>query len=114
MNIVWLQVFIVLMLIGNLFALWQLFTAKTAFMEQFPRITEGGFQLFRVLPLLNIAGLVGLWLFKPWAPWLTLGCGLLVIGFDIFFNIRYHLWVAIPSFLLLLFFIILYWNRFNQ
>lgn len=97
--------FLVLMLMGNSFALYKLFTAKEEFLVRFPRLTETGFTLFRLLPVLNIVALAGLWFFKPWAAFLAAGCGLAIILLDIVFGIHYHLYVAVPATALLLFFI---------
>ena len=106
--------FLILMLAGNSFALYKLFADKQAFTDQFPNITATGFTLFRLLPLVNIISLAGLWFFKPWAAYLALGCGLLIIVLDILFKMHYHLYVAVPSTLVLLLFILYYWNQFRQ
>lgn len=106
-------IFLILMLAGNLFALYKLWTAKQEFLSKFPALSETAFTFFSVLPLLNILALAGLWFFKPWAVWLAISCSVLVIVFDFYYGIRYHLPVAIISTVLLLFFIIRYWNAFK-
>lgn len=106
-------IFIILMLAGNCFALYKLFTDKPEFLTKFPKLTSRAFDLFRLLPVINIIALAGIWFLKPWAAWLAIACGMAVIGFDIYFAIWYHLYVAIPSALLLLYFIIRYWNEFK-
>lgn len=105
--------FILIMLLGNCFALYKMFTAKQEFFDQFPKLTETAFNIFRLLPVINIIALAGMWWMKPWAAYLAIACGIAVILLDIYFGIRYHLYVAIPSALLLLFFITKYWNLFK-
>jgi hypothetical protein len=90
------------MLAGNCFALYKLFTNKPEFFAKTPALTETGFILLRIIPFLNITALVGLWFFQSWAVYL-----------DIYFGIFYHLCAAVPSTLILLFFIIKYWNQFK-
>lgn len=105
--------FIIVMIAGNCAGLYKLFTDKQAILEQFPRLTESAYSLFRLLPVVNIIALAGLWFFQSWAAYLAIAGGLLVIGFDVYYGISYHLYIAIPSTLLLLFFIIKYWNHFK-
>jgi hypothetical protein len=47
------------------------------------------------------------------AAYLAITCGVVVIVFDIQFSLYYHLYLAVLSTLLLLFFIIKYWNHFK-
>jgi hypothetical protein len=63
--------------------------------------------------VLNIIALAGMWYLKWWGAALAVAGGLLVIGFDIYFGIRYHLYVAVPSLLLLLFLIFWYRSQFG-
>lgn len=106
-------IFILLMLLGNGFAVYKMFTAKQEFFDQFPNLTETAFKIFRLVPVINIIALAGMLLMRPWAVYLVIACGIAVIAFDIYFGIWYHLYVAIPSSLILLFFIIKYWNEFK-
>lgn len=106
-------IFLVLMLLGNCFALYKLFTDKQEFFTKFPKLTETTFNIFRFLPIVNIIALAGMWFFKPWAAYLAIACGIAVIAFDLYYGIYYHLYVAIPSTVILLFFIIKYWNHFK-
>lgn len=105
--------FLLLMLLGNCFALYKLFTDKQEFFARFPKLTETAFNIFRFLPLINIIALAGIWFFKPWAAYLAIACGLAIIVFDICFGIYYHLYAAVPSTLILLFFIVRHWNEFK-
>ncbi|MBI5858189.1 MAG: hypothetical protein HZB42_11160 [Sphingobacteriales bacterium] len=107
------SVFLLLMLAGNCFALYKLFTGKQEFLTKFPKLTDTGFTIFRFLPVVNIIALTGMWFLKSWAAYLAIACGLAVIGFDLYFSIYYHLYVAIPATLILLFFIFRYWNHFK-
>lgn len=106
-------IFLFLMFLGNCFALFKMFTTKHEFLDQFPRLTENAFDVFRLLPVINIIALAGIWFLQSWAAYLAIACGIAVITFDIYFGIWYHLYVAIPSTLILLFFIIKYWNEFK-
>lgn len=106
-------IYLLIMLLGNCFALYKMFTARQEFFDQFPKLTETAFNIFRFLPIINIIALAGMWFFKSWGAYLAIACGIAVIVFDIYFGIRYHLYVAIPSTLILLFFIIKYWNEFK-
>jgi hypothetical protein len=114
MNFSLYYAFLIVMLAGNVFALYNLFIAKQQLFERFPKLTDTGFTVFRLLPLANIIALAGLWFFKPWAVYLALGCGLLIIVLDMLFGIHYHLYVAIPSTLILLAFVLYNWNQFKQ
>lgn len=106
-------IFLLLMLLGNCFALYKLFTDKQEFLTKFPKLTETAFNIFRFLPVINIIALVGMWFLKSWAVYLALACGVAVIVFDLYFGIYYHLYVAVPFTLILLFFIIKYRNHFK-
>lgn len=106
-------IFLLLMLLGNVFALYKLFTDKQEFLIKFPKLTESAFNIFRFLPVINIIALAGLWFLKPWGAFLFIVCGIIVIVFDWYFGIYYHLYVAMPSTVLLLFFIIKHWNEFK-
>lgn len=105
--------FLLLLLLGNFFALYKMFSGKAEFLASFPRLTERGFNIIKFLPAINIVALAGLWFMKGWAPYLVLACGFAVIALDIYFGIYYHLYVAVPANLILLFFIIKYWNEFK-
>lgn len=105
------SIFLLLLLVGNLFAVYKLFTARRDFFAKSPRLTETGLIILRIIPFLNIAALTGLWLLKSWAAYLAIACGVVVIVLDIYFGIYYHLYAAVPSTLLLLFFIVRYWNH---
>lgn len=107
------MIFILLMLLGNSLAIYKMFTAKQDFFDQFPKLTETAFSIFRLLPVINIIALSGMLLMKPWAAYLVIACAIAVIVFDIYFGIYYHLYVAVPSTLILLFFINKYWNEFK-
>jgi hypothetical protein len=107
------SIFLIIMLAGNCFALYKLFTNKPEFFAKTPALTETGFILLRIIPFLNITALVGLWFFQSWAAYIAIACGVLVIYLDIYFGIFYHLCAAVPSTLILLFFIIKYWNQFK-
>lgn len=106
-------VFIALMILGNTFALYKMFTDKQEFLTKFPALSEKAFQIFRFLPLINLISLVGIGLLKSWGPWLAIVCALAVIAFDLYFSIYYHLYVALISTAILLFFIIWYWKAFK-
>ncbi len=106
-------IFLLLMLLGNCFALYKLFTDRQEFFAKFPKLSETGFNIFRFLPVINIIALAGMWFFKSWAAYLAIACGIAVVVFDLYYNNYYHLYVAIPSTLILLFFIIKYWNHFK-
>jgi uncharacterized membrane protein (DUF2068 family) len=107
------SVFIFLMLAGNCFGLYQLFTAKQEFISKFPKLNNQNYFILLVLPVINIIALAGMWFLKNWSPYLVIIGGVAVIAADIYFGIHYHLYLAIPSTLILLFFIIIYWNHFK-
>jgi uncharacterized membrane protein (DUF2068 family) len=101
------------MLLGNCFALYKLLTGKEEFFIKSPALTETAFTILRIIPFLNIIALAGLWFFQCWAAYLAIACGIFVIVMDIYFGMYYHLYAAVPSALILLFFIIRYWNQFK-
>lgn len=106
-------ILLLLLLAGNCFAAYKMFTDKDFFLAKMPGLTEKQFTFFRWLPLLNIVLLAGIWFWQYWAVWLIVIAGVVVIAFDIYYSFFYHLYLAIPSFLLLLFFIIKYWVKFK-
>jgi hypothetical protein len=61
-----------------------------------------------MLPVINIVALTGMWFLKNGSPWLAIAGAVAVIVADIYFGIWYHLWLAVPVTLILLFFIIRY------
>lgn len=105
--------FLLLLLLGNCFALYKLFADKQEFLNQFPKLSDTGITLLKILPVINIVAIAGMWFLKPWGAYLAIGCGVAVIVLDIYFGIYYHLYVAIISTIILLFFIIRYWNEFK-
>lgn len=107
------SIFLIVVLAGNCFALYKLFKDKLEFFAKSPALTPNGFAIIRLMPVLNIIALAGLWFFQSWAAYLVIACGVLVIFLDIYFGIYYHLYAAVPSTLILLFFIIKYWNQFK-
>ena len=107
------SVFIFLMLAGNCFGLYQLVSGKQEMLTKYPKLTEQNYFILLMLPVINIVALTAMWFLKSWSPYLAIAGAVLVIIADIYFGIRYHLYVAVPSFLLLIFFIIRYWNHFK-
>ena len=107
------SVFLILMLLGNSFGLFQIFTAKQEFMSKVPKLNDQNYFLLQLLPLVNIAGIIGMWFFKSWSPYVAIIGAVAVIGADVYFGIKYHLYLAVPSALILLFFIFKYWNQFK-
>lgn len=106
-------IFIILMLAGNLFAAWKLWTDKADFIARFPSLQGLAFECFRIIPVLNIVALGGLWFFRPWAAWAAILLSIAVIALDIIYHIRYHLPIAIVSAVLLLFFLFRYREAFR-
>lgn len=113
MKLSFYAIFLLLMLLGNSFALYKMFISKQEFLTLFPKLNNEAFSTFRLLPVINIIALAGLWFLKPWGAYLAIACGITVIAFDLYFGIYYHLYVAVPATLILLFFIIKYWNEFK-
>lgn len=107
------SLFILLMLAGNCFGLYQLITGKQEFLAKFPRLNGNNYLILQLLPVINIIALSGMWYFKTWSPWLAIAGALLVIAVDLYFQVWYHLWLAVPSTAILVFFIIKYWNHFK-
>jgi len=101
------------MLTGNCFGLYQLITGKQEFMVRFPKLNENNYFVLQLLPAINIIALAGMYYFKTWSPWLAIAGALLVIAVDLYFQVWYHLWLAILSTVILLFFIIKYWGQFK-
>lgn len=102
------------MLAGNLFGLYNFITAKVALLEKFPSITEKNYWLFPFLSVLNITALFGMLYFKSWSPWLAMLGAIAVIAIDFYFDIHYHLFLAVPSSIILLYLIYYFSNHFNK
>jgi hypothetical protein len=60
------------MLIGNCYGFAQLLFNKTSFIEKFPAVNLKNIWPLQLLPLLNMSGITGLMLFKPWSPYVVL------------------------------------------
>lgn len=102
-----------LLLLGNFFGAWKLFTAKTDFFSRIPGLTGNLYFLLCALPLLNILALAGIWYWQKWGVYLAGITSLTVIGLDLYLRIRYHLPVALLSTALLAAGVIAYWKYFN-
>lgn len=107
------SIFILLMLAGNCFGLYQLLTGKQEMLSKYSKLNNSNYIILIILPVINIVALAGMWFLKSWAPYLALAGALAVIIADIYFSIHYHLYVAIPAGIILLFFVIRYWNHFK-
>lgn len=105
--------FLLLLLAGNAFALYKMITGREELITKYPRLTNNGFNAFRILPVINIIALIGIWYLEPWGAYLAIACGVITIACDLYFGIYYHLYVAIPFTLILLFFVLKYWNEFK-
>lgn len=106
-------ILIVVLLLGNLFGAWKLFTAKTEFFSRIPGLTENLYFLLCALSLLNILALAGIWNWQKWGVYLAGITSLTVIGLDLYLRIKYHLPVAIFSTALLAAGVIYCWKNFN-
>jgi hypothetical protein len=58
------SIFILLMLAGNGFAFYKLIIGKHQFLTRFPRLTNDAYNIFRLLPLINVVALIGGWFFS--------------------------------------------------
>lgn len=95
------SIFLGLLLLGNLFAAFQLATSGDEFLKRFPQLTPASLNVLRFIPWLNIVALSGVWFWKRWGVVAATGLGLVTIGFDIAFEIWYHVMVAAMSVVLL-------------
>lgn len=102
-----------LLALGNVFGAWKLFTAKTAFFDRIPGLTENLWFLLCDLPLLNVLALAGIWYWQKWGVYLAGITAMTVIGLDVYLRIKYHLPVALLSTALLATAVIYYWKNFN-
>ena len=107
------SIFLFLMLVGNCFGLYQLLTSKQEFISKIPKLNDQSYYFLLLLPVINIIGIVGMWFLKSWSPYVAIIGAAAVICADLYFSIKYHLYLAISSTLILLFFIIKYWNHFK-
>jgi hypothetical protein len=112
--IIALRIFIVLMLTGNVVGLADLSFFRDEFLFNYPKFNNATLSLFSFLPLLGLPALIGLWFWQKWAVNLTAACCVLVIVADIYFNIWNHLYVAVPSSLILAFLVYKNWNYFKK
>jgi hypothetical protein len=102
-----------LLVLGNGFGAWKLFTDKASFFSTIPRLTRNSYILLCILPLLNLLALGGIWYWQKWGVYLAALTSLFVIGLDIYLGIKYHLPVAVISTVLLATAVIYYWKNFN-
>jgi hypothetical protein len=106
-------IFIGLILAGNTFGLYKFLTGKEAFIQKFPSVTNNNYFVFQLLPIINSTGLAGMLFFKNWSPWIAVLGAVTVIAVDLYFGVRYHLYIAIPSTFILLFLIYKFYNLFK-
>lgn len=102
-----------MLLLGNCFGAYGLIFNRAELLAKLPKVTEIGANILSVIPFVNIIGLIGLLSWQGWAAYLVIVCGILVIAADVYFGITYHLFLAIPSTLLIAFFIYKFWTNFN-
>lgn len=107
------RIVIVLLLLANCFGAYGLIFNRSELLANLPKVKETGANVLSTLPFINIIGLIGLLLWQSWAAYVVLICCVLVIIADIYFSINYHLFLAIPSTVLLAFFIYKFWTNFN-
>jgi len=107
------KIFILLMLVGNCFGLYQLLTSRQEFISKYPALNNENYFILPSFPIINIVAITGLLFLKRWSVYPAIIGALVIIAADIYFGIRYHLYVAGPSLLVLLFFIIKYRNHFK-
>jgi len=113
MRLIVYSIFVFLMFAGNCFGIYQLITGKEEMLAKHSGLTNANYLILLALPVINIIALAGMWFLKSWSPYLAIFGSAAVIVADIYFGIKYHLYLAIPSTLILLFFIIRYWNHFK-
>jgi hypothetical protein len=109
-----LRILIVLMLAGSIFGLTYLSFFRDEFLFTYPNFNNPTLSLFSFLPLLSLPALIGLWFWQKWAVNLVTVCTILVIVADIYFNIWIHLYVAVPSSLILAFLVYKNWSYFKN
>ncbi len=109
-----LRIFIILMLIGNVVGLTYLSFFRDEFLFNYPKFNNATLSLFSFLPFLSLPALIGLWFRETWAVNLIAACSILVIVADIYFNIWNHLYIAVPSSLILAFLVYKNWNSFKK
>jgi hypothetical protein len=109
-----LRIFIVLTLIENVIGLTYLSFFRDEFLFKYPNFNNATLSLFSFLPLFSFPALIGLWFWQKWAVNLIAVCTILVIAADIYFNIRTHLYVAVPSSLILAFLVYKNWSYFKN
>ncbi len=106
-------VLLTLLLLGNGFAAYKLFTAPQEITASNPKVTAVALQLLQWLPVVNIAAIAGMFFRQKWAAILVLLLGVFVLYLDIRYQIRHHIYVALPSLLIMAYFIRRYWGWFR-
>jgi uncharacterized membrane protein YqjE len=109
-----LRILIVLLLIGSVFGLTTLSFFRDELLFNYPNFNNPTLSLFSFLPLLSLPALIGLWFWEKWAVNLIAICSVLVIVADIYFNIWTHLYIAVPSSLILAFLVYKNWSYFKK
>lgn len=90
-----LMITLLLLFIGNLFGFIKISTAPTDFLREYPSMTTNSLFYFRIIQVLNIIGISGIFMYQKWAVWFALMMLILVIILDIYFAIWYHIVVVI-------------------
>jgi len=76
-----LSVLLVLLVVASAFGFYKVFTQRTEFFAEYPRLTPALWRCYLAIPALNLVSIAGLWSLRRWGYWLT--CLILVLSLSI-------------------------------
>lgn len=107
-----LVLMLILLLAGNIFAFTKITTHPTDFLNLYPKLNPNSLTVLKIIQILNIITIIGIWYFQKWGVWAALTLALTVIILDIYFEFIYHVFVVIITVGLTMWFIIMNWQLF--
>ncbi|KAB2879140.1 hypothetical protein F9K33_10615 [bacterium] len=108
-----LIVMLVLLFIGNIYGFITISSSADTFLSQYSKMNPTSLLLLRIIQVLNMIAIIGMWYLQQWGVWMALVLVGLVIILDIYYGIYYHIIVVLITSGLTAWFIIKSWNSFK-
>ena len=108
-----LVILLFFILLGNVFGFVKLMSNPQDFMTQYPRITPFMLDGLKLIQVLNVLSIVGMWMGKKWGVWLAIALSVAVLGADLYVPLYYHIVVVLISVGLTMWQVFKHWHLFR-
>ncbi len=108
-----LIIILLLLFIGNVFGFIKISTSPLDFLKEYTAMTRSSLLYLRIIQVLNIIGIIEIFMYQKWAVWLAVFMLALVLLLDIYFAIWYHIVVVIILNCIMAIFIYKSWQFFK-